>query len=131
MKVEQFFLLLIYAIAVVFALSAQKLSAITSKAVGKDIRRDMFRHINSLSHAELDKFDTTTLINRAVYDVGQILTAIALTIRLITRAPVLLIGSIVMALIINASLSVVFIIALPIIVFVVWLIMRKKKYVLQ
>lgn len=120
-------ILLIYAIAVVFALSAQKLSAITSKAVGKDIRRDMFRHINSLSHAELDKFDTTTIINRAVYDVGQILTAIALTIRLITRAPVLLIGSIVMALIINASLSVVFIIALPIIVFVVWLIMRKTS----
>ena len=120
-------ILLIYAIAVVFALTAQKLSAITSKAVGKDIRRDMFRHINSLSHAELDKFDTTTLINRAVYDVGQILTAIALTIRLITRAPVLLIGSIVMALIINASLSVVFIIALPIIVFVVWLIMRKTS----
>ena len=120
-------ILLIYAIAVVFALSAQKLSAITSKAVGKDIRRDMFRHINSLSHAELDKFDTTTLINRAVYDVGQILTAIALTIRLITRAPVLLIGSIVMSLIINASLSVVFIIALPIIVFVVWLIMRKTS----
>lgn len=120
-------ILLIYAIAVVFALTAQKLSAITSKAVGKDIRRDMFRHINSLSHAELDKFDTTTLINRAVYDVGQILTAIALTIRLITRAPVLLIGSIVMSLIINASLSVVFIIALPIIVFVVWLIMRKTS----
>ena len=120
-------ILLIYAIAVVFAVTAQKLSAITSKGIGKDIRKDMFKHVNSLSHAELDKFDTTTLINRTVYDVGQIINAISMTIRLITRAPVLLIGSIVMALIIDASLSVVFIIALPIVVFVVWTIMRKTS----
>lgn len=120
-------ILLIYAVAVVFALTAQKLSAITSKGIGKNMRKDMFKHINTLSHAELDKFDTTTLINRAVYDISQIENAIALTIRLITRAPVLLIGSIVMALIIDASLSVVFIIALPIVVFVVWTIMRKTS----
>lgn len=120
-------ILLIYAIAVVFAVTAQKLSAITSKGIGKDIRIDMFKHINTLSHAELDKFDTTTLINRVVYDVGQIINAISMTIRLITRAPILLIGSIVMALIIDASLSVVFIIALPIVVFVVWTIMRKTS----
>lgn len=120
-------ILLIYAIAVIFALTAQKLSAITSKGIGKNMRKDMFKHINTLSHAELDKFDTTTLINRAVYDISQIENAIALTIRLITRAPVLLIGSIVMALIIDASLSVVFIIALPIVVFAVWTIMRKTS----
>lgn len=118
---------LIYAIAVVFAIVAQKLAAVTSKGIGKNIRRDMFTHINTLSHAELDKFDTTTLINRAVYDVSQIENAIGLTIRLITRAPVLLIGSIVMALIIDAKLSLVFIVALPIIMAVVWSIMRKTS----
>ena len=120
-------ILLIYALAVVFALIAQRLSSITSKGIGRNIRRDMFKHINTLSHAELDKFDTTTLINRAVFDVSQLETAIAMTVRLITRAPILLIGSVVMALIIDASLSVIFLIALPIIIFMVYIIMRKTS----
>lgn len=120
-------ILIIYALAVVFALIAQKLSAITSKGIGRNIRRDMFKHINTLSHAELDKFDTTTLINRAVFDVSQLETAIAMTVRLITRAPILLIGSIIMALIIDASLSVIFLIALPIIIAVVFVIMKKTS----
>ena len=87
----------------------------------------MFTHINTLSHAELDKFDTTTLINRSVHDVSQIETAIGMTIRLITRAPILLIGSIVMSLIIDPKLSIVFIIALPIIVLIIFLIMKKTS----
>lgn len=120
-------LIVINSVAVLFALIAQKLAAIASKGVGKTIRKNMFTHINTLSHAELDKFDTTTLINRSVHDVSQIETAIGMTIRLITRAPILLIGSIVMSLIIDPKLSIVFIIALPIIVLIIFLIMKKTS----
>lgn len=120
-------MLIVNSLAVVFALCAQKLAANTSKDVGRNIRRNMFAHINTLSHAELDKFDTTTLINRAVFDVSQVETAIGMTIRLITRAPILLVGSIIMALIIDAKLSLIFIVALPIIITVVFLIMRKTS----
>ena len=120
-------MLVVNSLAVAFALCAQKLAANTSKGVGRNIRRNMFAHINTLSHAELDKFDTTTLINRAVFDVSQVETAIGMTIRLITRAPILLVGSIVMALIIDAKLSLMFIIALPVIITVVFLIMRKTS----
>ncbi len=120
-------LIVINSVAVLFALIAQKLAAIASKGVGKTIRKNMFTHINTLSHAELDKFDTTTLINRSVHDVSQIETAIGMTIRLITRAPILLIGSIVMSLIIDPKLSIVFIVALPIIVLIIFLIMKKTS----
>lgn len=120
-------LIVINSVAVLFALIAQKLAAIASKGVGKTIRKNMFTHINTLSHSELDKFDTTTLINRSVHDVSQIETAIGMTIRLITRAPILLIGSIVMSLIIDPKLSIVFIIALPIIVLIIFLIMKKTS----
>lgn len=120
-------LVVINTVAVLFALIAQKLAAVASKGVGKDIRKKMFAHINTLSHAELDKFDTTTLINRSVHDVNQIETAIGMTIRLITRAPILLVGSIVMSLIIDAQLSMVFIVALPIIMLVIFLIMKKTS----
>lgn len=120
-------LIVINSVAVLFALIAQKLAAIASKGVGKTIRKNMFTHINTLSHAELDKFDTTTLINRSVHDVSQIETAIGMTIRLITRAPILLIGSIVMSLIIDPKLSIVFIVALPIIILIIFLIMKKTS----
>ncbi len=120
-------LIIINSVAVLFALIAQKLAAIASKGVGKTIRKNMFTHVNTLSHAELDKFDTTTLINRSVHDISQIETAIGMTIRLITRAPILLIGSIVMSLIIDPKLSIVFIIALPIIVLIIFLIMKKTS----
>lgn len=120
-------ILVISLIAVILAIVAQKCSAIVSKKTGKDIRRDLFTHINTLSHAELDKFDTTTLINRSITDVNQLETAIGMTIRLITRAPILIVGSIIMSLIIDSKLSLIFIVALPIIVLIITLIMKKTS----
>lgn len=113
--------------AVFFALIAQKCSSVTAKGVGRNIRRDLFAHINTFSHAELDKFNTTTLVNRTMQDVSQIDRAIGMTIRLITRAPILLIGSLVMSIIINAQLSLIFLVAVPIICIAVFIIMKRSS----
>ncbi len=123
--------LVINILAMAFALIAQKSSAIVSKRVSKNLRRDLFLHINTFSHAELDKFNTTTLINRSMQDVSQVDRAIGMTIRLITRAPILLIGSIVMSLIIDASLSIIFIVVLPAICLIVFLIIKKASPIFE
>ena len=120
------FTLIINLLCLLFGILAQKCSAVSSTGVGRLIRRDMFKHINSLSYAELDRFDTTTLINRTVHDVAQTETAVSMTIRLMTRAPLLLIGSIIMSLTINIKLSLIFIAALPIILIPVIIIMKKS-----
>lgn len=114
-------------IGLVFAVLSHKCAALVQTRLGRDIRNGIFEHINSLSHAELDKFTTTTLLNRTVNDVRNIQRGVGATLRVIMRAPCLLIGSLIMALFINAKLSLIFLIVIPLVVLIVWLIMKKLK----
>lgn len=120
-------ILILNIVGFIFAIFGQKFAAIASMGVGKDIRNDIFSHINTLSHAELDKFSTTTLLNRSVNDVRNIQDGIGSVLRIIMRAPCLLIGSLIMALFINIKLSLIFVVIIPILILIVWQIMKKLK----
>lgn len=111
----------------VFTVVCQKCSSVVQMGVCKNIRKDMFAHINTLSHAELDKFSTVTLTNRMVHDVDQVGTAVGITIRNIARAPFLAIGSFIMVCLINVKLSLIFLALMPVILFVVLFIMNKNS----
>lgn len=111
----------------VFAIICQKTSSIVQSYIGKDIRTDMFNQINTFSHAELDRFSTVTLTNRMIHDVEQVCTATGMTIRTVSRAPFLLIGSFIMACFIDLKLSIIFIVLMPILAFVVVFIMNKNS----
>lgn len=76
---------------------------------------------------KLDKFSTTTLLNRSVNDVRNIQNGIGATLRVIMRAPCLLIGSLILSLFINLKLSLIFIIIIPVLIFIIWKIMSKLK----
>jgi len=109
------------------AIICSKCASMVSRGVGKDIRSDMYRHITGLSSAEKDRFTTMALTNRVVHDVNQVENAIGATIRNIARAPFLLIGSTIAAIIIDAKLSLIFLAVMPLIVCVVLLIMKKAS----
>ena len=123
-------ILILNIVGFIFAVIGHKCAAIASMGVGKDIRKDIFSHINSLSYAELDKFSTTTLLNRSVNDVRNIQDGLGQFLRMIMRAPCLLIGALIMALFINIKLSLIFVVIIPILVFIVWIIMKKLKPIL-
>lgn len=111
------------------ALICQYLASKASQSVGTVMRNDMFRHINSLSHAELDKLGTPSLITRLTNDINQVQQAVAMFIRLVVRAPFIVIGSAIMAMSIDLKLSVIFVIIIPIVALVLYLIMsRSIKY---
>ena len=120
-------ILVLNIVGFLFAVIGQKCAAIASRGVGKDIRNDIFSHINSLSHSELDKFTTTTLLNRSINDARNIQIGVGSVLRVVMRAPVLIIGSLIMALFINIKLSLIFIVIIPILIFIVWKIMSKLK----
>ncbi len=120
-------ILVLNILGIIFAILGQKCAAIASMGVGKDIRNDIFEHINELSHAELDKFTTTTLLNRSVNDVRNIQNGIGATLRVVMRAPCLIIGSLILSLFINLKLSLIFVVIIPILILVVWWIMKKLK----
>lgn len=120
-------ILILNVVGFIFAVLGQKCAATAAMGVGKDVRNTIFEHINNLSHAELDKFSTTTLLNRSVNDVRNIQAGIGSTLRVIMRAPCLLVGSLIMALFINIKLSLIFVIIIPILILIIIWIMKKLK----
>lgn len=119
-------LLLIAAVSLSCALVCQYFASIASQGVGTDIRNKLFQKINRFSHRELDKFGTPSLITRLTGDVNQLQLAVAMLIRLVIRAPFLAVGSVVMAMFIDLKLSVVFMVVMPLIAFVLYLIMSRS-----
>lgn len=108
------------------ALTCQYLAAKCSQGFGTELRNDLFRHINTLSFKELDKFGTPSIVNRLSSDVNQLQYMVAMLIRLVIRAPFLVIGAAVMAMTINLKLSLVFIAAAPLIAVALYFIMSRS-----
>lgn len=110
----------LYIVGIVFAIISQKYSARAATGISYEIRKNMYEHINTFSHQELDKFGTATLNNRMTHDVSRVEQAIGKFLRLILRSPLVLIGAIVSAMIIDLKLSVIFIAITPVIVAIVF-----------
>lgn len=108
------------------ALICQKLASVASQGFGTVVRSELYRHINQLSHAEIDRFGTPSLITRITNDVNQLQYAVAMLIRLVIRAPFLALGAMVMAMLIDFKLSLIFLIATPLIAFVLYIIMSRS-----
>lgn len=117
-------LLLLAALGLSCALVCQYMASVASQGVGTALRRDLYAHINTLSYAELDKIGTPALVTRISNDVNQIQTAVAMLIRLVVRAPFLVIGAAVMSFTLSPRLSLIFLGAMIIIVFVMFPIMK-------
>ena len=108
-----------------FALVCQIFASRCSQGYGTDVRNALFKHINTLSPEQFDAFGTPSLLTRLSGDINQLQVAVAMLIRLVVRAPFIIIGSVIMAIILNPKLSVVFIIATPIIAVALFFIMRS------
>lgn len=119
-------LILLGAVGLAFALVCQYYASIASQGAGTSIRSQLYKHINNLSHSEIDKIGTPTLITRLINDINQIQTGIAMLIRLGTRSPFIIIGSTIMAILIDIRLSIIFLITTPLIALVIYLVMSKS-----
>ena len=108
------------------ALVCQYLASKASQGVGTKIRRELFAHINTLSHAELDKLGTPSLITRITNDVNQVQQSVAMGIRLLTRAPFIVAGALVMAMTINLKMSLIFFVTALIIGITLYLVMSRS-----
>lgn len=119
-------LVLLAAVGLASALVCQYLASKASQGVGTKIRRELFAHINSLSHAELDRLGTPSLITRITYDTNQVQQTVAMGIRLLTRAPFIVVGAMVMAMTINLKMSIIFFAAALLIAVTLYFIMTKS-----
>ena len=119
------FILILAVVGFCSTLICQYIASKVSQGIGTKIRNDLFQKINTFSFKEIDSFGTSTLITRLTNDVNQYQLGVAMLIRLAVRAPFLVVGAAIMALIIDIKLSLIFFAAIPVIAVVIWLIMKK------
>ena len=119
-------LLLLGVVGLASSLTCQTLASRASQGVGTDLRRELFHHINTLSYRELDHFGTPSLITRMTGDINQMQTAVAMLIRLVVRAPFLVIGAVVMAMRIDLELSLVFLAIVPMLSAALYIVMSRS-----
>lgn len=119
-------LVLLAALGLSFALICQYWASKASQGFGTKVRSALFAHINSLSHAELDKIGTPSLITRMTNDINQVQQSVAMSIRLLTRAPFIVAGALVMAMTINLKMSLIFFISALLIAVTLYFVMSKS-----
>ncbi len=122
---QGFVMVLLGILGLVSSLTAQWMASVASQGVGTDLRKGLFSHIQSFSFKELDHFGTDTLVTRMTNDINQIQVVVAMLIRLVSRAPFLAIGAVYMAFRINASITWIYLLVVPITGIVLYIIMSK------
>ena len=117
-------LVLLAVVGMASSLTAQYFAAKSALGFGTALRRDLFAHINTLSHTELDRMGTPTLVTRMTSDVNQVQNGLNMTLRLLLRSPFIVSGAILMALTISPVLTLWFLGITAVISLVIWAIMR-------
>nr|WP_153017300.1 ABC transporter ATP-binding protein [Alkalihalobacillus trypoxylicola] len=96
-----------------------------SQATGFDIRNTLYSKIQSFSFASSQRFPTSSLITRLTNDVTQIQNTIFMGLRIMMRAPLIVIGGVIMALLINVQLGLFLVITIPILILFLMVMMKK------
>lgn len=119
-------LVLLGAVGLSSALICQYMASYTSQGTGTKIRNALLKHINTLSHKELDEIGTPALITRMTSDINAVQLHIAMIMRLLLRTPFLIAGALIMACFIDLKISIIFFIASLLIGLVLYLVMSKS-----
>ncbi|MFR8465968.1 ABC transporter [Eisenbergiella tayi] len=95
-----------------------------SISFGADLRNDCFKKVQKFSFTNIDTFSTGSLVTRLTNDITQVQNLIMMALRMMLRAPGMLIGAIIMAFSMNAGLARIFLVIMPVMIVVITIIMR-------
>ena len=108
-----------------------RMAAVSSAGFARNLRHDMYYRIQDYSFANIDRFSTSSIITRLTTDVTNVQNSFQMILRMAVRAPLTLLFSLIMALTINARISMVFLFALPVLGLGIYLIMSRTHPVFQ
>ncbi|CAM3852110.1 ABC transporter ATP-binding protein [Mesobacillus zeae] len=103
------------------------IAAYASQNFGYDLRRSLFEKIQAFSFADFNKYPASSLITRITNDVNQLQSTLFMSLRIAMRAPLLVIGGVTMAVLVNARLALVYIIVIPLLLLFLILIMNTSS----
>ena len=125
------FLFLSALVSLMFGVLSGRFAAKASAGFAKNMRHDMFHAVQDFSFANIDKFSTASIITRLTTDVTQVQNAYQMIIRIAVRSPLMFAMSLIMALRVNAKVSMVFLIAVPILIGTLGFIMIKVHKIFE
>ncbi len=108
------------------ALVCQYFASYTSQSFGTLMRNDMYEVINRYDYEDIDRIGTPSLITRITNDVVQLQLAVAMAIRLVSRSPFLIIGSLIMAFRINVQMAIIFVVTAPLLAICIYFVVSKS-----
>lgn len=100
-------------------------ASIASMRFGEDLRIDLFKKVQAYSFRNMDKLETGSIITRITNDIVQLQNMVQMLLRVLVRSPLLLIGSLIMAVYISLKLSVIIAIAVPLLFIVMYVIIKS------
>lgn len=100
-------------------------SVMAAHGFGADVRDALYRKVQSLSFANIDELETGTLVTRLTNDVTQVQSAVLMMLRMMVRAPLQLVGSLVMAIVTSAVLSPLFVVLIPVVLLTIGMIIKR------
>ncbi|WP_117149419.1 ABC transporter ATP-binding protein [Paraliobacillus zengyii] len=119
------FMLVVALITMVASILASFFSAKVAVGFGKVLRRRVFNHVENFSLHEFNQIGTSSLITRTTNDINQLQQVTIMLLRMLLAAPMMAIGGIIMAVSKDAKLSLVFVVAIPILILTISLIAIK------
>lgn len=100
-------------------------SATAACGFAKNLRHDLYHNVQDFSFGNIDKFSTSSLVTRLTTDINNVQMAYMMIIRIVVRAPLMMIFSVTMAFALNAKTATVFVFIIPFLAFALFLIIRK------
>ena len=117
-------MLLLAAGGMVCGVWGAKAATVAGQGFGANLRNAMFQKVQDFSFADIDRFSSASLITRTTNDVNQMQMMLTMAVRMVVRAPTMLIAALFMAISINAELAVVLLVTIPILLLAVGIIMK-------
>ncbi|MEK4976922.1 ABC transporter ATP-binding protein [Bacillus sp. FSL K6-6540] len=112
-------------IAFIAGISSSFFAAHTSQGLGYDLRDQLYDKVQSFSYSIFNRFATSSLITRLTGDVTQIQDTVFMGLRFMTRVPLVVLGSIIMALVVNVKLGLLLVLTVPVLfIFIAWIMKR-------
>jgi len=123
---EKGLLMVVLAVAsLCFGLGAAAASSVAGMGFGANVRRAEYDHIQTFAFSNIERFSTASLVTRLTNDVNNLQMSLMMSMRLMVRAPVMLVSALFFSIHISYRLSNVFLVALPLLAAVVTLLLVK------
>lgn len=119
------YMLLVTLLAGLFTVLSNYLASRVATGFGRDVRNEMFAHVETFSLKEFDQVGTASLITRTTNDISQIEQVYMMILKLMIMAPLMCIGGIIMAVYKDAKLSLVLVVTMPVLVLSIFLVAKR------